>query len=111
MMVAVGLLALAAVASVALAARQRTRAEFRHFLQMERNSDTPARGTDPARIAEILDGHCCGEGTLNAAAAALAPQQVLIVVDAAGNVLAKAGRPLTRIGDLHFTRIGGRDCD
>ena len=106
MMVAVGLLAVAAVASVALTARQRTRAEFRHFLQMEKNSESPARGTDPERIADLLNGLCCAAKALDAAGAALAPQQVLIVADEAGNVVAKAGRPLARIGGLRFSRTG-----
>ena len=107
MMVAVGLLAVAAVASVALAARQRTRAEFRHFLQVEKNSNTPERGTDPMRIAQILDGRCCDAAALDSAQAALAARQAFVVTDAAGGgVIAKGGKPLALLSDLRFARNG-----
>lgn len=106
MMVAVGVLALSAVLIVALAVRQRTRAEFRRFRQLETISRSSGTVVDPEPIAQILGGRCCDANVLRAAAATLTPRQVLIVTDESGRVIAKAGKPLANLSDFRLTRQG-----
>jgi signal transduction histidine kinase len=104
MMVAVGLLAVAAVVAVALAARQRTRSEFRRFQQLEKTSVSVQPGVDSERISALLVGRCCDSDALRAAATALAPQQGLVVTNAFDQVIAKAGKPLQNVSALRFSR-------
>jgi signal transduction histidine kinase len=104
MMAAVGLLAIAAVAAVALAARQRTRSEFRRFRELEKISAYTNSETGSQRIAGLLEGRCCDPDALRSATAALTPQQVLVVTDSSGRVVAKSGKPLNIVGDFRFLR-------
>jgi two-component system sensor histidine kinase BaeS len=106
MMIAVGLLAIAAVVAVALAARQRTRAEFHRFQQLEKISSTTDPNSDTANIAALLAGRCCELDALRTATAALRPQQVMVVADSSGRVIAKSGQPFDRISDFRFVRNG-----
>jgi signal transduction histidine kinase len=106
MMIAVGLLAIAAVVAVALAARQRTRAEFHRFQELEKISSTTDPNTDAQRVAALLAGRCCDPEALRTATAALPRQQVLVVADSSGRVIAKFGKPLDTIGDFRFLRNG-----
>jgi signal transduction histidine kinase len=105
MMIAVSLLALVAVVALALMARQRTRSEFRRFLELE-NVSTSANSIDPERISALLAGRCCGTYALRAAAAALPASHVLVVTDASDHVIAKAGKPLDTVSEFRISRTG-----
>ena len=104
-MIAVGLLAVAAVVAVALAARQRTRSEFRRFQELEKISTVTDPDADAHRIAPLLEDRCCDSDALVTAAAALSPDKILIVADGPDHVIAKAGKPLDTISELRFTQI------
>jgi signal transduction histidine kinase len=106
MMTAVGLLAVAAVVAVALAARQRTRSEFRHFQELEKISAPTASGADSERVSALLAGRCCEPEALRTAAAALPPHQVLVVADGFNRVIAKSGKPLDTLGEFRFSKNG-----
>jgi two-component system sensor histidine kinase BaeS len=106
MMAAVGLLAIAAVVAVALAARQRTRSEFRRFQDLEKISASTNPDTDSQRIAVLLEGRCCDPDALRTAAAALSQPQVLVVADGSGRVIAKSGKPLNTLSEFRFSRNG-----
>jgi signal transduction histidine kinase len=106
MMIAVGLLAITAVVAVALAARQRTRAEFYRFQELKRIPSTTDPNADAERVAALLAGRCCDPDALRSATAALSRQQVLVVADSSGRVIAKSGKPLDTIGDFRFLRNG-----
>jgi signal transduction histidine kinase len=106
MMAAVGLLAIAAVVAVALAARQRTRSEFRRFQELEKISASANPDTDSKRIALLLEGRCCDPDALRTAAAALSRPQVLVVADGSGHVIAKSGKPLNTLSEFRFSRNG-----
>jgi len=106
MMLAVGLLAVAAVVAVALAARQGTRQGFRHFQELEKISDAPVETALPERIASLLAEHCCSAADLRSAAAALSPRQVLVVLNGSGELIGKAGRPFDLLSNVRVTRNG-----
>jgi signal transduction histidine kinase len=106
MMFAVGLLAVCAVVIVALAVRQRTRAEFFRFRQLETISRMRQEGADPEHIARTLGGRCCDPAAVENAVRQLQTDQVLLIVDASGKVIAKAGEPLQTVTELRFTRQG-----
>jgi signal transduction histidine kinase len=106
MMVAVGLLAVTAVIAVAFAARLGTRHEFRRFQEMERIATRHAADDAPDRVTSLLNGRCCSPDVVREAAAALAADQVLIILDDAGSVIAKAGQPLGSLNNLRVTRHG-----
>lgn len=106
MMTAVGLLAIAAVVAVALAARQRTRAEFHRFQELEKISAATDPNTDAEHIAALLAGRCCDPDALRTATAALSRHQVLVVADSSGRVIAKSGKPLDTIGEFRFSQHG-----
>ena len=105
-MTAVSLLAIAAVVTVALTARQRTHAEFHRFQELERIAATSDPDADSQRIATLLTGRCCGPEALRDATAVLSRHQVLVVADRSGGVLAKSGEPLDTIGEFRFKQNG-----
>ncbi|MBV8867460.1 MAG: HAMP domain-containing protein [Acidobacteriaceae bacterium] len=107
MMIAVGTLAIAAIIAVALTARQRTRTEFRRFQALTKIA-TSATGDDgnAGKVAAILEEHCCDLASLEAAAAALSPRDVYVLVDSANQMIAKFGKPLERVSDLRLSRAG-----
>lgn len=106
MMLTVSILAVAAVVAVALAARQRTRSEFRRFQQLEKISESPKFDDNSERIAALLEGRCCDADELRAATAAISAEHVLVVADASGEVIAKAGKPLDTVSELQFSANG-----
>lgn len=106
MMFAVGLLAVAAVVAVALAARQRTRSEFRHFQALEKISTSADTGVDSERVSTLLAGRCCQRDALRDATAALSPNQIMVVADASGHMIAKSGKPLDTLSEFRFSRSG-----
>src|SRR5689334_19126131 len=91
MLVAVGVLALAAVAAVRLAVRQGTRTEFQKFQELERQRASDQRSPDLDRLALALETGCCSAAALARAAAVLTGNQALLVVDRDGRLLASAG--------------------
>ena len=105
MMIAVGLLAVAAVVAVAWAARVRTRTEFRHFQELEKHSDTTS-AVEPEVISAVLMRRCCDAAAVHAAAEKLSSRQVLVVVDSAGEIIAKAGKPFEKFSEVQFLRDG-----
>ena len=86
LLLAVGLLAVAAVAAVAFYARLSTRVEFQRFQDIQRVLD---------RTAGRLDGTCCTAELVDAAAATLTAGHALLVFDAAGDLKAAAGSGIT----------------
>ena len=89
-----------------MAARQRTRFEFRRFQELEKISTLPSPGGDAERISALLAGRCCDSDALRAAAAALSSHEVLVVADASDHVIAKAGKPLDTVSEFRFSRNG-----
>lgn len=81
LIVAVGILAVAAVVAVGLAARQSTRQEFRRFQELVKIVPGPAQNLPFDQLAAELDGRCCSVETLSAAAATLPPGRGFLVLD------------------------------
>ena len=106
MMLTVGLLAITAIIAVALAARQGTRLQFRHYQELERVSGDAKASDSPQRVAAILDDNCCTAASIATAVAVLDPREVLLVMNEQGAVLAKAGQPLQAGSGLRFHRNG-----
>lgn len=67
--------------AVALAARQRTRSEFRRFQDVVRLSAAANTSGDSERVAALLTSRCCAPDALRAATSALSPHEVLVVAD------------------------------
>ncbi len=95
-MIAVGLLATAAVVAVGLSARQSARQEFERFQTVKRVREEGAALASLERIAATLDGKCCSEGELAAAAAGIAFDTGVFLFDADGGLLDAAGPGLQR---------------
>ncbi len=109
LLLAVGLLAVAAIAAVAFSARQSTRVEFQRFQDIQRvtdGKDTSDTEGVLARAAGKLDGACCTTAAMDDAAAALTAGHALLVFDAAGALHAAAGSGITP-GTVHASFVGG----
>ena len=109
LLMAVGVLAVAAVAAVAFYARLSTRVEFQRFQDIQRV--TEANGTNDIesvldRTAGRLDGTCCTAELVDAAAATLTAGHALLVFDAAGDLKAAAGSGITP-GTVRASFLGG----
>ncbi|MEO8361886.1 MAG: ATP-binding protein, partial [Vicinamibacteria bacterium] len=104
LLLAVGLLSLAAIAAVGLSARQSTRQEFERFRTLERSRDDDAVTVTLDRIAASLDGKCCRPGVIDAAAAGLADHRAVLVFDAGGQLIGAAGPDpeVRRVGATFF---------
>jgi signal transduction histidine kinase len=92
LLLVVGAVALSAVAIVAVGARLGTRLEFDRFQSVQRTRAEDGVKTPAAAVAAMLDGTCCAGGVVDAAVAKLAPGEMLIVFDAAGESIVTAGR-------------------
>jgi signal transduction histidine kinase len=106
---AVGVLAVAPLAAVALTARQSTRVEFQRFQDIQRVTEgMDATGIDEAleRAASTLEGTCCAAASIDKAAAALSAGQALLVFDDAGALKASAGSGLVA-GTVRASFVGG----
>src|SRR5690349_19734746 len=90
LLVAIGALAVTAVAAVAIAARQTTRLEFQRFAELERTSG-PDERTIVDDIAQALDGRCCDDAAVARASAGLARGVAMLVIDDANRVRAVRG--------------------
>lgn len=107
LLLTVGALALAAVVAVALVARQGTRQEFRRLAELDVRVDTPRDVAALPRVRELLDGRCCGDEAMAAAARELGSGVALLVVDPAGGTLiASAGAALASARGLTTAREG-----
>jgi signal transduction histidine kinase len=108
LLLTVGLLAVAAVAAVALAARQGARQEFLRFRDIERRSASAKGAERSADVARAIEGRCCERGVLDAAAAAmLGPTLAALVVDPlSGGLVASAGVPARDLSDVTTARTG-----
>ena len=99
LLVAVGLLVVVAVGAVALALRRDTRREFLRFENVEHRASSAAEAVPMAQVVDRLDGTCCAEPVL-AAATALLPRHVLIVLDERGRQIATGGTTPARFSEL-----------
>jgi signal transduction histidine kinase len=107
LLIAVGVLALAAAVAVAIGARQSTRQEFRRFRDLEQVSATSSVAGVTASVAAVLNGRCCSEAVMSEAAERLGPRDVMAVVDPArGAVIASAGPGLRDMRDVHIRPQG-----
>jgi signal transduction histidine kinase len=107
LLLAVGVMALAAVAAVALAVRQGARQEFLRFQEVERRTASLHVPELAGVLAPDLDGQCCEGGTLEAAAARLPADSAALVVRAGDWALvASAGASLRGVRLLRTRRDG-----
>ena len=91
LLLAVSVLAIAAIAAVAFSARQGTRMEFKRLQDVERRT-SPARIDQwAARLGSMLDGRCCEAASISGAAANLTGNDLLLVLDAQGNLIGSGG--------------------
>lgn len=107
LLLAVSLLCVAAVAAVALAARQSTRDAFLRFKDEERSIESKRVEEDVRRIAPIIATRCCADSDVQIATRELSPDQALFVMDAAsGLLLASGGAPLATAQTVDVTQLG-----
>jgi signal transduction histidine kinase len=99
LLVAVGLIVVVAVGAVALALRRDTRREFLRFEDVERRASSDGQAVPLAEVVARLDGTCCAESAM-AAAANLLPRHLIIVFDGRGSQIAAAGAAAARFGDV-----------
>ena len=97
LLLTVSLLAIAAIAAVALSMRQSTRIEFRKFQDLEKLSGHGRPTTRASDVARGLEGRCCDERSLTVASTLIKDDEVMLVVDPAGEFVAVGG---TRAAEL-----------
>ncbi len=107
LLLAVGLLAVTALAAVAFGVRQGARREFTRFVERRMFSDVDWA---TMRAANQLKARCCDALSLRTAAEGLAPDMALFVTRPDGTLLADAGAPLDR-ADRVTTRRAGSTLD
>ena len=104
-----GALALAAVVTVAMAARQGTRHEFFRYQQFERLSKAAVEPDLIGRLAADLDGRCCESAFPTAASSTIPAGLIMIVVEeSSGSVVASRGQAAARLEGLAVSRDQGR---
>jgi signal transduction histidine kinase len=109
LLLAAGLLVLAAASAVAVVSRYGARVEFRRFQDIERRAVFERSRTIEPAVAEQLDGACCGRAQLDGAAAILGPDLALYVIDEGTRALAgAAGAPLATLREV-TVRWDGRE--
>jgi signal transduction histidine kinase len=106
LLLAVGVLAIAAVVAVALSARQTTRMEFRRFQEHEEERSSLARSREAEGIASRLTGRCRDEVALRDATSHLPPQEVVLLVDDQGNLIARGGPGNSTLRDVRVRLTG-----
>jgi signal transduction histidine kinase len=93
LVLAAGAVAVVAIVAVAFATRQGTRHEFLKFQDLERVATLElALQTD--RVVQALDGRCCTADAMNDVLRHLPDDQILLVIDSNGQLVAHAGAPL-----------------
>ena len=102
LLLVVGAVALTAVAIVAVGARLGTRVEFNKFQGLERTRAEDRAKTSAVSVAAGLDHRCCAQAAVDEVAAKLAPGEVLMVFDAAGQLIVVAGHDVP-VGDISAT--------
>jgi signal transduction histidine kinase len=109
LLLATSVLAVAAVIAVALAARQGTRHEFLKFREELQSLAPDVDRSDPLVVASLLDGVCCGAESLRAAAEALKPHELVIVLggDDDRELIAAAGQPSQTLRDIRVSIQNG----
>jgi signal transduction histidine kinase len=106
-LLAVGVVAVAAVAAVTVASRYGTRQEFRRFQDIERRAVAGRVDALTESLAAQLGGSCCSPAQLDAARASLGADLGLFVIDVDDNrLVAWAGAPLATLRDLVVRRRG-----
>jgi len=101
LLIAVGVLAIAAALAVAITARQSTRQEFRKFRDLERTGPMSYGSALTAGVAAALDGRCCSDRAMAQAAALLGPQDLIVVIDPErAQTIATAGPMLSDLRDV-----------
>jgi signal transduction histidine kinase len=109
LLVAVGFLAVAAVVAVGLAARQGTRQEFRRFQELVSVGPGGLADLPLADLAAALDGRCCSEEALAAAATVLPAGRGFLVLDVeTRQPIAVAGGPAGALRDVRVTATDDR---
>jgi signal transduction histidine kinase len=107
LLIAVGALALAAIALVVLAARQGTRLEFVRFAEAERTRNTAELPAIAERLAPQLADRCCDAASLRAVAGAIPREAALLIVEpATGGLIASAGTPLAALSRIETSLAG-----
>jgi signal transduction histidine kinase len=96
LLVAVGLVVLAALATVSLAVRQSARREFLQFQENERHSEAARHAVTTETVARELDGTCCSSESMEKAARRLDADGALFVFDASGRPLEASAGPALR---------------
>jgi signal transduction histidine kinase len=100
LLLAVSLLVIAAIAAVAISARQGTRFEFRKFQEHERTI-FPARIDQLASsIGSRLDGRCCDAAAMASAAAGLTGNELVLALDERGNTIGTGGPAAARLSGV-----------
>ncbi len=101
LLIAVGVLAIAAALAVAITARQSTRQEFRKFRDLERTGPMSYAAALTAGVAAALDGRCCSGQAMAQASAQLGPKDLIVVIDPErATTIATAGPVLRDLRDV-----------
>jgi signal transduction histidine kinase len=107
LLLAVGVIAVAAGIAVALTARQGTRLEFRRFQEHEADVRTSGVRTRATRdIATALDGRCDDPDAMRATTAAFGETEVLLLLDERGALVATGGPGAASLREVR-TRLTG----
>jgi len=96
LLIAVGVVVIASVATVSLAVRQSARHEFLRFQETERHSAAAGHAATLEVVARELDGTCCSRESLARAASRLDADGALFVFDASGRPLVASAGPALR---------------
>jgi len=106
LLLAVGVLAIAAVAAVAFTARLSTHQEFERFQDLERVRDAGVVDGTLDPIASVLDKRCCSDAVMAEAVELLGADQSVLVFDSRGKLRAAAGNGAAT-ADLEATFVDG----
>jgi len=106
LLLAVGLLAVAAVAAVAFSARLSTRLEFQRFQEIQKVRATGDVEAMLDRVAAAFDGKCCAGDVVAGVLPQLAAGQAVFVFDAGGALRVAAGAGIA-VGSVSASYQGG----
>lgn len=106
LLLAVGVLAIAAVVAVALSARQTTRMEFRRFQEHEEERSSTVRMHEAEEIASRLTGRCRDGSALREATSTLGNREVMLLVDEHGQLIASGGPGTANLRDIRVRPAG-----
>ncbi len=107
LLLAVGVLAIAAALAVAVTARQSTRQEFLRFRELDRIGPPAHVAALTTTIASVLSGRCCAAAVLEEASARLGPREAVVILDPAKSVaIASTGPALQGLRNLSVSVDG-----